>query len=132
MNRVVFFDGDCGICSRSIRLLARLDTRERLSFAPLQGTLAAGIGLDHHAADHGGTMVVMREPDAKLFFRSDALLEIARTLGGVWACLGIFAIIPRSWRDALYQFVADRRHLLVRKNGSCALPDERVRRRFRE
>jgi len=132
MNRLLFFDGDCGLCSRSIRLLARLDSRERLSFAPLQGGLAAGFGLDHHAADHGGTMVVMREPGGELFYRSDAMIEIARALGGVWAGLVVFAMVPRPWRDSLYQFVADRRHLLVRKNRSCTLPDERVRRRLRE
>src|SRR4051812_37486572 len=37
---VLFFDGECGLCNRVVRLLLRLDTRGRLRFAPLQGPVA--------------------------------------------------------------------------------------------
>jgi predicted DCC family thiol-disulfide oxidoreductase YuxK len=37
----VLFDGDCGFCTRSARLLRRLDRGRRLDLVPLQG--AAGL-----------------------------------------------------------------------------------------
>src|SRR4051812_39696374 len=37
---VLFFDGECGLCNRLVRLLLRIDHRARLRFAPLQGPVA--------------------------------------------------------------------------------------------
>ncbi|HVO09767.1 MAG TPA: DCC1-like thiol-disulfide oxidoreductase family protein, partial [Vicinamibacteria bacterium] len=34
---VLFYDGGCGLCHLSVRLLLRLDRRGRLRFAPLGG-----------------------------------------------------------------------------------------------
>jgi predicted DCC family thiol-disulfide oxidoreductase YuxK len=37
---VLFFDGECGLCNRVVRLMLRLDRRGRLRYAPLQGLRA--------------------------------------------------------------------------------------------
>jgi predicted DCC family thiol-disulfide oxidoreductase YuxK len=130
MKWVLFFDGDCGFCSRSVRLVARLDRRGRVDFAPLQGQLARQLGLGGHAASHGGSMVVWREPDRSLFTRSDALLELATALGGPWRLLCFTKFVPRRLRDAIYQAIADRRGSLP-GGSSCALPDPQLARRMR-
>jgi predicted DCC family thiol-disulfide oxidoreductase YuxK len=132
MKWVLFFDGECAFCSASVRRVNRLDKRGRVDFAPLQGELARQLGLEKHAAGSGGTMVLLREEDERLFFRSDALIELASAIGGIARALALLAILPKSWRDALYQFVADRRHRLLGKSSACAMPDERLRARLRE
>jgi predicted DCC family thiol-disulfide oxidoreductase YuxK len=131
MKWVLFYDGDCGMCSASIRMVCRLDRRGRVDFAPLQGVLAGKFGLEKHAAASGGTMVLLREHDGRLFFRSDAMIELAPAIGGLARCLALLAILPVPWRDALYQFIADRRHRF-RKTQVCTLPDERLHARMRE
>ncbi|HSP41470.1 MAG TPA: DCC1-like thiol-disulfide oxidoreductase family protein [Luteolibacter sp.] len=132
MKWVLFFDGDCAFCSASVRRVNRLDQRGRVDFAPLQGELARKLGLETHAAGSGGTMVLLREDDGNLFFRSDALIELGAAVGGIARALALLAILPKAWRDALYQFMADRRHRLRRISGTCAMPDERLRARLRE
>ncbi len=132
MTWVLFFDGDCGFCSGSVRRVARCDRRGRVFFAPLQGELARRMGLSRHAAAVGGTMVLLRESDGALFTRSAAMLELASALGGPWRLLRIGKLLPESLRDALYDMIADHRHLLPGKSHACGLPDAALMARLRE
>lgn len=131
MSWVLFFDGDCGFCSASIRRVLRLDKRGCVFFAPLQGELARKLGLAYHAAESGGTMVLLRESDGALFTRTDALLELARLLGWPWRLARVAAVIPRRWRDGVYQAIADHRRTLSGKNPACQLPDAKLAERLR-
>lgn len=132
MNWVLFFDGECAFCSRSVRYVARHDKRRCVWFAPLQGKLAAENGLSGMAAETGGTMVLLREEDGARFTRSDALIELARALGGIWHLARLAVLVPRPLRDVVYQWIADRRQRLAAISASCTLPDADVMVRLRD
>lgn len=132
MGWVLFFDGECAFCSASVRQVARLDKIGKVEFAPLQGKLAAEMGLSGNAADTGGTLVLLREADGRIFTRSDALIELARVLGGFWKLATVVRFIPRSLRDLAYRWIADHRYLLMGKSATCALLDPELRKRLRE
>lgn len=132
MSWVLFFDGDCAFCSRLVGRVVAFDRRGRVSFASLQGKLAAELGLTCHAAKTGGTMVLMRESDGEIFKRSDALIELARALGGWWRVMRLARFIPKSLRDMVYGWMADNRYRFVRKSDVCGIPDPEVRKRLRE
>lgn len=128
---VLFFDGGCGLCSTTVRRVARWDKRARICFAPLQGKLAGELGLSCHATPVGGTLVLMRESDGRLWIRSDACLELASILGGGWRVFRVFTLVPRCVRDAAYGWVADHRQGWF-KQSSCDMPDDELRKRMRE
>jgi predicted DCC family thiol-disulfide oxidoreductase YuxK len=128
---VLFFDGDCAFCARSIRRVAALDKEARISFAPLQGELARELGFRHYAAADGGTMVVLRESDGRVFTHSDGWIELANALGGWWKVLTVVRWIPRPLRDLVYNFVARHRYRIFGRRDSCALPDPEVAKRLR-
>lgn len=132
MSWVLFFDGECAFCSRGVRWVMRLDRWARVSFAPLQGELAAGLGFSVFAANKGGTMVLLRENDGRIFKRSDALLELCVALGGIWKMLRVFNCLPRGLRDRVYQWVADNRYRLMKPGDSCAMPDPTLAGRLRK
>jgi predicted DCC family thiol-disulfide oxidoreductase YuxK len=132
MSWVLFFDGDCAFCSRSVRRIVRMDKRGVVSFAPLQGRLAEEVGVAHHAAKSGGTLVLLREEDGRIFTRSDALIELAQALGGPWKLLRAAGWLPKFLRDAMYSLVADNRHRLPGKTDACELPDPLLVARLRE
>jgi len=123
---IVFFDGDCGLCNRTVRFLLDHDRRGRLRFAPLQGhtaaerlTLRPGAPLDTlYLVDHQGT-----------HDRSTAALRVAGHLGGAWRVLRLLLLVPRPLRDGVYRLVARYRHRPVGKEGVCRLggQDERAR-----
>ena len=130
MRWIVFFDGDCAFCSRSVRWLVLLDWRKNLRFSPLQGDLARSKGLEHYADQSGGTMVVLRESDGEIFTSSEAWLEVMRALGGPWRLFLIFKIVPRFIRDAAYRVFARNRYRWFGKTNACGMPDKEVTKRL--
>jgi predicted DCC family thiol-disulfide oxidoreductase YuxK len=130
MRWVVFFDGDCAFCSRSIRLLASLDRLDHIRLSPLQGPLAAEKGLGRYASEAEGSMVVFRESDGSVFTHSSSVLEMARALGVPWALFSIFAVVPKPLRDAIYKWIAGNRYRWFGKADVCQLPTEDVLRRL--
>lgn len=132
MGWVLFFDGDCAFCSKSVRRVVALDKNTRVSFAPLQGRLAAEKGFTQYAATEGGTMVLLREPDGRVFMKSDALIELARALGGWWRLTTLARFIPKPLRDWVYSRIANNRYRFMRKSDACSLPDPELVRRLRE
>jgi predicted DCC family thiol-disulfide oxidoreductase YuxK len=129
MGPLIVFDGECGLCSRAIQFVVRHDQRAVFKFAALQSATGREIcraqGLE---AQHLRTLVVVSE--RRVLLRSDAVIEIARQLGGGWKLLTFFKVMPRSGRDWLYDFVAHRRHRLGGTSPACAVAPEDVRRRF--
>lgn len=132
MGWVLFFDGDCAFCSASVRLVVRFDRCERLSFAPLQGKLAAELDFSKYAAEAGGTMVLLRESDGRVFTRSAALIELAKVLGGWWRLCTVAWWIPRPFRDWVYGWVANNRFRIMGRSATCSLPDPALAKRLRE
>ncbi|QTN33790.1 DUF393 domain-containing protein [Akkermansiaceae bacterium] len=133
MALVLFFDGDCGFCSKSVRRVHHLDTKGVLEFAPLQGKLSKQLGLERFADKEGGTMVIIRESDGKRFFKGDAWIVLGQTLGGIWALLaGVYGMFPKTARDWGYDLVARKRYFLAGKGDACAIPDESLRKRMRD
>lgn len=131
MSWILFFDGDCAFCSASVRRVARLDRRERISFAPLQGELARKSGLTRHAAADGGTMVLLREPDGGVFLESDAVIELARAIGGWWRVFTAARVIPKGWRDGVYRWIARNRFRWFGREDTCEMPDPELAKRLR-
>ena len=132
MAWVLFFDGDCGFCSKSVRRVYALDKEGMVDFAPLQGELAREMGLAGFADKKGGTMVMLRESDGEKFYKGDAWIVLGKALGGVWALLArIFGMFPKAVRDWGYDLVAKNRYLIAGKNESCGMPDAGLRERMR-
>ena len=131
MTWVLFYDGDCAFCRRSVRRVARWDRRGRVFFASLQGELARHHGLSHYADEADGSLVVLREADGMGFTRSDAVLELARALGGCWRVFTLLRFVPQSLRDAAYRWLARHRHRFADRSASCAVPDPQWARRWR-
>jgi predicted DCC family thiol-disulfide oxidoreductase YuxK len=132
MGWVLFFDGDCAFCSAAVGRVARFDKGRRVAFAPLQGKLSAEMGFTKYADEPNGTMVLLRESDSQIFLRGDALIELARALGGAWRVFTVARFVPRSLRDAVYQWVADHRHRIMAPALHCPFPDPELAKRLRE
>ena len=126
MKWIMFFDGDCGLCSRSIRMLSSIDSRDHLRFASLQGETSARHQLGAHASLTNGCMVVMRGSDSRVFLQSEAVFEIFRALGGCWKLLLVGQLIPKTLRDRLYQYIADHRISWFGHADTCQIPNARL------
>jgi predicted DCC family thiol-disulfide oxidoreductase YuxK len=130
---ILLYDGDCGFCAGSVQFMLRherLDQRERLHFAPLQGSLGqavrAGLGDDQSTLQ---SVIWVRGTDRSVLTRSDAALEALTHLGGLWMALAACArLVPRTLRDAVYDQIARRRFSLAAP--ACLVPPADQRARF--
>ena len=68
----------------------------------------------------------------RLLARSDAFLHILRRLGGGWKALaGVLALVPRTLRDAAYDFIARIRYSIFGKRDDlCPIVPPDLRARF--
>lgn len=119
MDKVIFYDGECGLCQRSIRVIMSWDKKHELLFAPLNGETYKSL------FDKKSDMsTVVFFSGGELFAKSDALIEVLQVLGGFGKLAVILKIIPRFIRDTLYNFIAGQR-----KKVSCVIlvKDERFK-----
>lgn len=110
--KIVFYDGSCGLCQRSVSFLLHLDNKKEFLFAPLNGITYKKTFGDTHS--DLSTVILYNED--KIFIKSAALLEVCRILGGQYYFFYIFKIIPVFVRDFLYDLIANRR-----KNIRCVV-----------
>ncbi len=127
---IVFYDGVCGLCNRTVQFVLKRDQARKIVFAPLQGeTAKRRVDLPD---DLRSIVFVMNHGTAQeeIYFRSDAVLRILDQLGGFWRVVSWLRIIPRPLRDAIYNAIARRRYQWFGKFDKCRVPSPEVRARF--
>jgi predicted DCC family thiol-disulfide oxidoreductase YuxK len=128
--RVLFFDGVCVLCNRSVRLAMRLDRDRRFRFAPLQGETAEKLRARHPRMPRAIETLVYVEDGERIFLRSRGAMRAARELPYPWRALSWLAIVPAPITDVLYRVVARLRYRLFGKYDSCRIPTKEERERF--
>ena len=119
---IIFFDGVCNLCNGFIAFLmrrSRLNAETRpFSIASLQGETAKASLPQMQSMES----IIWLEPEGKVLKRSDAFLAIMQSLGGIWTLFGVLRIVPRAWRDMVYDRVAKNRYSWFGKKDYCRLP----------
>jgi len=133
----LFYDGDCGFCHRSVRLILAEEQSTpaslQLRFAPL-ASVTFGECLARHPELDPTTLpdsIVLELEDGSIRTRSAAALEIASRLGGGWRFLAVVGSrLPSGLLDAAYDAIARvRKKLFTQPKDACPIlpPDLRAR-----
>ncbi len=133
-ENIIFFDGVCSLCSGFIDFLIKRDSKKILRYAPLQGhTAVERLPLSRvkaTAIDGPNYTSVVYLRDGVMYIQSNAVLEIFNDIGGLWRLASIFKLVPRSVRDAVYNFVATHRYQWFGRRETCRLPSKEERKLF--
>lgn len=125
---IVFYDGECGLCDRSVQALIRMDKGHRLRYATLQGETAGRL-LGEPQGDSAGWSVKFLE-DGRLYERSTAAIRAAMRAGGVGRLFAAMLLVPRFVRDGVYRWIAKNRLRWFGGTEACLLPTKALRQRF--
>lgn len=118
---LMLFDGVCHLCEGTVRLVLAHDKHARIHFAPIQSELGRRLYAGHgRCADAPDTVLLVTREG--VFSHSDAVIEIARRLGGVWKLAVLGRLIPRALRDAAYKYVAMNRYRWFGRDDRCLIP----------
>jgi len=131
MAEIVFYDGGCGLCHATVRLVVRIDRDAKFVFAPIGGAAF----VEAIPAEARATLpdsVLVRRDDSSIAVKSRAVAHIMRTIGGVWSIVAVaIALVPRIVADPVYDAIAAvRRHLFPKPDGVCPVVPPKLRARF--
>jgi predicted DCC family thiol-disulfide oxidoreductase YuxK len=132
----VFYEGDCGICSRWVAFLLARGLPDEVRFARLGGKKHAEFLARHSALVDADSVVVIRVesgPDGEetVRLRSEAMFWLMPRLRGPARLLVVANLVPRCLADFGYRTVSRFRHRRGR-DQACALFPESERWRFAE
>ncbi len=132
-RKVVFFDGDCGLCARGVQFCFRRDLERQLWYASLGSEFAKEYREKLQLPASGleaDTFVFWQADLARKDERSDAALQLGLVLGGRWALLArIGYLVPKIIRDWGYNQVARNRRRFFPQGSECSLNAD-LKRRF--
>lgn len=127
-HSIIFFDGECSFCNRSVQFIIQRDRKGHFRFASLQSSIAKLMLADHPSASQLDSIVLIEKK--QLFTESTAVLLVCKKLDGLWKGLYILILFPKPIRDALYRWFAKHRYNFFRKQEICMIPTPEIRKRF--
>ncbi len=126
---VIYFDGVCNLCSRSVQFILHRDRRKIFRFASLQGEAGKKMLLANHMSPDQYNSFILQE-DGRLYTKSTGALRVLKLLGGGWSCLYVFILVPAFLRDLIYRFISANRYAWFGKKEVCWLPKPEWNDRF--
>lgn len=130
--RIIFYDGECGLCDSSIRFFMKMDTEGMLRYAPLQGSTALEqLPEELRSVDQLDTLVyavIDQGQTVETRVRSEAVFSALKEVGGLGRIMSWIGILPTALCDFGYRLMARNRHRFWKKEN-CRLPtpEERAR-----
>lgn len=128
---IIVFDGVCNFCNGAVLFIIKRDPRGVFAFTPMQSEKAKNLMLKYHVSAVESDTVLLIKKEV-CYLRSDAVLEIAQDLSGLWGLTRALKILPVSIRDYLYKLFARNRYNLFGKQERCIIPTAEIRNRFIE
>jgi predicted DCC family thiol-disulfide oxidoreductase YuxK len=125
---IVLFDGICNLCNSTVSFLIKYDTKQKLHFAAQQTDSGQNIMKVHQLSANNSSVLFIKE--GIVYDKSDAIIEIAKLLTG-WPSLFKYSfIVPKFFRDGIYNFIAKNRYRMFGKSNTCSIPTAANQNRF--
>ncbi len=127
-DSIIFFDDICVLCSRTVQILIKLDQNLRLKYSSLDGKIAKSLP---SFRDKNAKESVVFWSNGVLYTRTDAVIHILITLGGIYSILGsTLKLFPLFVLDLIYDLIAKHRYQIFGKRETCFLPTKESKDRF--
>ena|GEM_PF-141494 len=117
---ILFFDGECVLCNRTVQWLLRHERHGELQFAALNSQTAqarlGGTRFEAHADS-----ILLLDPSGQLYAASDAAFRTLPHLKAGWQVLNVLMVFPRFLRKPVYHLIARNRKRWFGSTDHCAL-----------
>ncbi|WKL43976.1 thiol-disulfide oxidoreductase DCC family protein [Flavobacterium sp. ZE23DGlu08] len=131
-KKIILFDGVCNLCDSAVQRIIKHDSKDVFRFVALQSDLGQKIikhlGIDTQKTDS----IILYQPGFAYYYKSEAALEIAKDLGGVFYFGTLFSILPTSLNNHIYDYIAKNRYKWYGKKETCLIPTKELQAKFLE
>ncbi|MBP6424317.1 MAG: DUF393 domain-containing protein [Flavobacterium sp.] len=129
-KKIILFDGLCNLCDGTVQFIIKRDTKDVFRFVSLQSDLGRKLlqklPIEFQLIDS----VILYESEKVFFYKSQAVFEIVKSIGGIYYCLLIFKLLPNTITNAVYDFIAKNRYRWWGKKESCLVPSKDLQSKF--
>ena len=123
---IVFYDGDCGFCNKSVQIILKNRKHDQFQFMTLQSDKAKALLAPFNIKISLETGYVLQ--NNKVYQKSTAVLVIVNELKGFYRMLKIGYFVPRFIRDWIYDIISRNRHRI--NEGFCVVPTKDEKKLF--
>lgn len=127
VDKIVFYDGECGFCNRSVAFVLKNDRTESIHFASIQSNFTKQL-FDQNGFESPDLSTFYFFEEGVLYQKSTAAMRLAKYLKFPKNIVGLLRVVPRILRDSVYKAVAKRRRSFSK--GFCVLPTEKQKKLF--
>lgn len=131
-KKIILFDGVCNLCDSAVQFIIKHDKKDVFRFVSLQSDLGQQIikylGIDSDKM----SSIILYQPGFAYFHKSVAVFQIAKDLGGIFYLSALFSILPTSFNDYVYDYIAKNRYKWYGKKESCLIPTKELQSKFLE
>jgi predicted DCC family thiol-disulfide oxidoreductase YuxK len=129
-KKIILFDGLCNLCDASVQFIIKRDSKDIFRFVSLQSDLGQELLQKLPPAIQKTDSIILYESDKVFYYKSQAVLEIAKSLGGIFYCLLIFKLLPTAINNTIYDYIAENRYRWMGKKESCLVPTKELKSKF--
>jgi len=119
-KQIILFDGVCNFCNFWVNFVLKRDKKDLFRFAALQSEkakeLTSKFKFDTSKLD---TFILIAVN--KLYTKSTAALMICKQLNGLVKILYPLIILPKFFRDFIYDLIAKNRYKIFGRRESCRI-----------
>ena len=123
---IVFYDGLCVLCNRSIIWFIKYDTQNILKFSHFKSEFV----LKNHNHVSKIEAVSIIDENGNYLNRSDAVLYLLKKLKKFKFLRILGSLTPKFVRDSIYNLIAKNRYKWFGKYESCLIPDNKIKSKF--
>lgn len=127
-KQIILFDGVCNLCDKFVQFVLRHDKEKQFIFASLQSSIGQQLLREYNLENSLKTVVLISDGVAYLY--SDVAIRVGNTLGGWMKITYLFYLVPKFFRDIIYNWIAANRYRLFGKQDHCIIPKVEWKDRF--
>lgn len=126
-DTIIFYDGECGLCNRSVQFVLKHERNSTILFSALQSNFTKDF-FDKHQLPLPDFSTFYFYKGNQLYKKPTAVFNVVPYLKWYWQPLCVFSILPVKFTDSVYNFIAKRRKKI--SGTFCVIPSEENRKRF--
>ena len=131
-KKIILFDGVCNLCSSAVQFIIEHDKKDIFRFVSLQSELGQEITTYLGISSANLDSIILYQPGYAYYYKSQAVFEIAKELGGIYSISTIFSVLPSSITDYVYGYIAKNRYKWYGKKEFCMIPTNDIKAKFLE
>jgi len=129
-KKILLFDGVCNFCNSTVLKIIKYDSKDIFVFASLQSKIGKSITSNLNIDTTKVDSIILFETETNFHVKSNAALRVMQLLGGFWKLATIFKVLPVSFRDSIYNYIAKNRYKWFGKKDNCMIPTTELKSKF--